>query len=61
MFDVSGNVWEWQFTSTGGTNRGIRGGGWGNDSSYMTVGGVYSSAPSRIDSDVGFRLARTAL
>jgi formylglycine-generating enzyme required for sulfatase activity len=61
MFDVSGNVWEWQFTSTGGTNRGIRGGGWVDDSSYMAVSIVFSIAPSYIGTSLGFRLARTSL
>lgn len=61
MYDVSGNVWEWQFTSTGGTNRWVRGGSWGNVSSNMTVSYVYSSAPSLIGTNIGFRLARTAL
>lgn len=59
MYDVSGNVWEWQFTSTGGINRGIRGGSWGNDSSYMIVSSVFSHAPSNIYTSIGFRLART--
>ena len=61
MFDVSGNVWEWQFTSTGGTNRGVRGGSWGNESSNLTVSYVISLAPSAIGTNVGFRLARTSL
>jgi formylglycine-generating enzyme required for sulfatase activity len=61
MYDVSGNVWEWQFTSTGGTNRGFRGGSWSNDSSDMTVSYVGSYAPSLISTSFGFRLARTSL
>ena len=61
MYDVSGNVWEWQFTSSGGTNRGIQGGGWFLDSSFMTVSVVYGVAPSGIYTDIGFRLARTSL
>ena len=61
MYDVSGNVWEWQFTSTGGTNRELRSGSWADDSSYTTVSNVYNGVPGFIYSNVGFRLARTAL
>jgi formylglycine-generating enzyme len=61
MFDVSGNMWDWQFTSTGGIDRGIRGGGWLNDSNLMNVSSVYGYAPSFIYLNVGFRLARTSL
>lgn len=60
IFDMSGNVWEWQFTSIGG-NRGVRGGGWSNGSANMTVSFIYSNAPSSINAAFGFRLARTAL
>jgi formylglycine-generating enzyme required for sulfatase activity len=68
---MSGNVWEWQFTSKVGYDvaydvasvelrRGIRGGSCRDDSSCMTVSFVYSYAPRLIYKDVGFRLARTA-
>ncbi len=58
--DMSGNVWEWQFTWTGRSMyRGIRGGSWYNDSSGVTVSGVGSSAPSFFNTNIGFRLART--
>jgi formylglycine-generating enzyme required for sulfatase activity len=63
--DMSGNVTEWQFTlnsswmpTTWGF-RGARGGSWYDDSSYMTVSSVTSSAPSTPYTDIGFRLART--
>ena len=61
MYDVSGNVWEWQFTSTSVTIRGSRGGSWGNSSSVMSVSSVYSNAPSDFNTLIGFRLARTSL
>jgi formylglycine-generating enzyme required for sulfatase activity len=59
MFDASGNLWEWQFTSTGGTNRGLRGGSWNGGSILLTVSYVFSYASSNISMGVGFRLART--
>jgi sulfatase modifying factor 1 len=60
MFDMSGNVWEWQFTSTGGTYRGLRGGSWYDDSVDMSVSGINSHVTSLISTAVGFRLARTS-
>ena len=59
MYDVSGNVWEWQFTSTGGTGGVIRGGSWYDGGSYLTVSFVFILAPSYIGENIGFRLART--
>ena len=56
--DMSGNVWEWQFTSTDGKERGIRGGSWNNDSSEMDVSYVYGRIPSDNYTGIGFRLAR---
>ena len=51
--DMSGNIWEYIF------QRGVRGGSRNYDIKYVTVSGVYSIAPTHVDKDNGFRLART--
>ncbi len=65
MYDVSGNVWEWQFPSTyaGGKSREIRGGSFYYGNSRMAVSDnvSYFHGSSYISTLVGFRLARTAL
>jgi len=40
----------------GGSNRVVRGGGWGSEPRYLRCANRYSSLPSRRDDYVGFRL-----
>ncbi len=61
LYDVNGNVWEWQFTWTGWMPRGIRGGGWYDIENYVQVSYNTSTDPRFIYGSIGFRLARTAL
>jgi formylglycine-generating enzyme required for sulfatase activity/type II secretory pathway pseudopilin PulG len=64
MFDVSGNVYEWQFTLTGGTvyiTRGGRGGSWNFGPSYATVSKILSFEQKNDLHNMGFRLVRTAM
>lgn len=57
--DMSGSVWEWQLTSKDGIqNQGVRGGSWSSIAAETEVSYVYSRAPSYLNSDIGFRLAR---
>ena len=59
VYDMSGNVWEWTFTSSW-LFRVRRGGSWGT--SYLKslqVGGVDSPTPDVVYNDNGFRLVRT--
>lgn len=60
MRDVTGNVWEWTFEITSGTDRTIRGGSWVSVSTYLPVAVVYPYAPTDAYSNVGFRLSRMA-
>lgn len=61
MFDVSGNLWEFLFTSAGGTSRLIRGGSWLDAISTLTVAFSSSITPNNAFTHVGFRFARTIL
>jgi formylglycine-generating enzyme required for sulfatase activity len=58
MRDVTGNVWEWTFEITSGTNRAFRGGGWSNVSTDLPVSYVPPYAPTNTYNNVGFRLSR---
>ncbi len=75
IYDMSGNVWEWCWDwygsyslilqsnptgSTSGSNRVIRGGGWGSSASFCRVAIRSSDGPSVSYYFIGFRLARSS-
>jgi len=55
-FDMSGNVWEWNETLMG-ANRGIRGGFYLNDASFLSSSDEGSSTPTAETIGIGIRLA----
>jgi hypothetical protein len=55
-YDMSGNLWEWTSSMYDGSNRVIRGGGWGTDASSCAVTYRNNDAPSYRDNYLGFRL-----
>ena len=61
VYDMSGNVWEWQFDDTTPGIKGIRGGSWSNTIDNMEVGHVGDGSPWDKSRDIGFRIARSAL
>ena len=56
-FDQGGNAWEWNEALIAGSSRGVRGAGFGYDSSGMAVTFRNSGDPTFGISDRGFRLA----
>jgi sulfatase modifying factor 1 len=73
LYDMSGNVWEWNWDWSGtyptgsqtdyrgaasGTYRVLRGGSWTYDASYCTVAIRYICNPNGQGSNIGFRVVR---
>jgi formylglycine-generating enzyme required for sulfatase activity len=57
-FDQSGNVWQWNdLDGTTGSSRGLRGGDWYINSSYVSSSYRYNGVPSGEFDNIGFRLA----
>ena len=59
IYDMSGNIWEWCYTVSGGTKRAVRCGGFTTDASYTQVGFALDSLPIGMFYNQGFRLAKT--
>ncbi len=57
LYDMSGNVWEWCYQAD---LRVKRGGGWNYYDVYLQVGYLTGDDPSREESGLGFRIARSA-
>jgi formylglycine-generating enzyme len=58
VFDMSGNVWEWNdLTGAAGSSRGLRGGGWNDYAFAVSSSFRYSYNPPVEGGNVGFRLA----
>ena len=60
LYDMTGNVWEWCWDLTSGSNRILRGGSWSNGVDFCSVSNRGYWDPSGTDYDLGFRLARSA-
>jgi len=56
-FDQGGNVREWNEAVFGGTNRGVRGGGFGNSPNQLAAAGQSNTDPSFDRVNLGFRVA----
>lgn len=59
IYDLSGNVWEWQSTMHGGSYRVIRSGSFGDVASYTMYNNANSDYPHSFNKYTGFRVART--
>lgn len=57
-FDMSGNIWEWNdLTGAAGSSRGLRGGSWSTNASFLSSSNSSSFDPSFEFSSIGVRLA----
>jgi len=57
IFDQGGNVWEWNEEIVSGSARGLRGGNWIGDASYLAASAPNNNAPTNENSNIGFRVA----
>ena len=55
--DQAGNVWEWNDAVISGSSRGLRGGSWNNDASYLPASLRNDIPPTFENGLVGFRVA----
>jgi formylglycine-generating enzyme required for sulfatase activity len=60
LYDMSGNLSEWTFDKYSTTMRYMKGGCWNNPASQLTIGLNATGEPAVLNSNNGFRLARTA-
>ncbi len=56
-YDMGGDVVQWNEANISGSYRGLRGGDWDNDSSYLASSPRYSYYPSSEGRGIGFRVA----
>jgi formylglycine-generating enzyme required for sulfatase activity len=56
-FDMGGNVWEWNEALISGSNRGLRGGGYGGHNNDLRSSSRYGYNPTDEYFDTGFRVA----
>jgi formylglycine-generating enzyme len=57
-FDQAGNAWEWIETIYSGSNRVLRGGGWGTNATSLPSSLRYNFDPTARGSNFGFRVGR---
>ncbi len=60
LYDMSGNVWEWVFDSSG-DSRVERGGSWYISANNMKVGNWNNNNPNNENNNIGFRFASTGV
>jgi len=56
-YDMGGDIFQWNEANISGSSRGLRGGGWLSDSSFLASSGRISGYPSYESGPVGFRVA----
>ena len=56
-YDQTGDVFQWNEANIGGSSRGLRGGSWNLNSSYLPSSFRYDDPPSSEYDRVGFRVA----